>query len=67
MRQDSNGMEATLGASTMCQVSRTENTVVGTFPEAQEWLRLCLLMQEPWVQSLARELRSHMLWGEAKN
>ena len=65
--RQSNGMEATLGASTMCQVSRTENTAVGTFREAQDWLRLCLPMQEPWVQSLARELRSHMLWGVAKN
>ena len=25
-----------------------------------------LLMQGPWVQSLVRELRSHMLWDMAK-
>ena len=32
-----------------------------------QWLRLCLPMQEAWVRSLVRELRSHMPWGAAKN
>ena len=26
-----------------------------------QWLRICLAMQGTWVQSLVRELRSHML------
>ena len=25
-----------------------------------QWLRICLAMQGPWVQSLVREQRSHM-------
>ena len=28
-----------------------------------QWLRNHLLMQGMWVQSLVRELRSHLLWG----
>ena len=28
-----------------------------------QWLRICLAMQGPWVQSLVRELRSHSLWS----
>ena len=28
-----------------------------------QWLRICLAMQEMWVGSLVRELRSHMHWG----
>ena len=26
-----------------------------------QWVRICLPMQRMWVQSLVRELRSHML------
>ena len=37
----------------------------GTSPMVQ-WLRLCLSMQRAWVQSLVRELRSHMPRGTAK-
>ena len=36
-----------------------ELNVPRDFPGVQ-WLRLCLPAQEVWVQSLARELRSHM-------
>ena len=32
---------------------------------AIEWLRLCLSMQEARVQSLVRELRSHVSQGMA--
>ena len=28
-----------------------------------QWLRICLPKQGTWVQSLVRELRSHMPWG----
>jgi hypothetical protein len=28
-----------------------------------QWLRICLIMQRTWVQSLVRELRSPMPWG----
>ena len=28
-----------------------------------QWLRICLPMQETWVQSLIRELRSHVPWS----
>ena len=28
-----------------------------------QWLRIQLAMQGTWVQSLVREVRSHMLWG----
>ena len=31
-----------------------------------QWLRICLAMQEIRVQSLVKELRSHMLRGAAK-
>ena len=37
--------------------------------KTEEWLRLCLPMQRAQVQSLAKELRSHMLhvqWGGKK-
>ena len=29
-----------------------------------QWLRFSFPMQEVWVQSLVRELWSHMLWGQ---
>ena len=29
-----------------------------------QWLRLCLPMQEVWVQSLLKELRSHMPYSQ---
>ena len=32
----------------------------GTYLVGQ-WVRICLPMQRMWVQSLVRELRSHML------
>ena len=32
---------------------------LGTYMVVQ-WLRICLSIQETWVQSLVRELRSHM-------
>ena len=38
---------------------RDYETLVGV-----QWLRLCLSMQRVWVQSLAGELRSHMLQGQ---
>ena len=28
-----------------------------------QWLRICLPMQDTWVPSLVRELRSHVPWG----
>ena len=33
---------------------------LGTYMVVQ-WLRICLSIQETWVQSLVRELRSHMI------
>ena len=33
---------------------------LGTYMVVQ-WLRICLPIQETWVQPLVRELRSHMI------
>ena len=41
----------------------TLKVITGTSP-AVRWLGLRLLMQEMWVQSLVRELRSHMPHGQ---
>ena len=42
-----------------------KNKTIWTSPAVQ-WLRLHLSMQGMWVQSLIRELGSHMPWGEVK-
>ena len=41
------------------ELTKSENSLCGT-PLAVQWLRICLTMQEAWVRSLVRELRSHM-------
>ena len=49
-------------------ITSTEiETVIKNLPKGTtlvvQWLRICLPMQGTWVQSLVRELRSHMPWG----
>ena len=51
----------TADALNSSQRTRARN-VLRTFLAVQ-WLRICLTMQETWIQSLARELRSHMAAG----
>ena len=51
----------TADALNSSQHTRARN-VLRTFLAVQ-WLRICLTMQETWIQSLDRELRSHMAAG----
>ena len=45
---------------------KNQNKSPGTSLVVQ-WLRICVPMQEMWVQSLAKELRSHMPWSNQGN
>ena len=42
----------------MCSINASMETSL-----VVQGLRICLPMQQMWVQSLLWELRSHMLWG----
>ena len=52
-----------LVAGQMIAGSRAEITGL---PQVVQWLRLCLIIQEVWVRSLVRKLRSHMPPGQKK-
>ena len=41
-----------------CSVSASMGTSL-----VVQGLRICLVMQQTWIQSPVRKLRSHMLWG----
>ena len=43
---------------------KTKILPAGTSLMMVQWLRSCFEMQGKWVQTLVRELRSHMQWSK---
>ena len=53
--------------ATVHKGAKSQTPSEATYQHAGTSPVVCLLIWRVWVQSLVRELRSHMLWNVAKN